>query len=724
MGYKVFILYFDIIKFREIEQVCGSRAAEKIINLVREKLENKIPFEENVNILRVSNIWGDDFIVVGACSSNCDIRKLQEIALTSRVKILDMINSDVREISGQEIELHVGYSVMSYSDSFNMGSKLYAAIRDAQNVAKGKVDLSVAEVFPEFKEIVEKEQLNVVYQPLVSLSSGRILGWESLVRGPDNSAYRSPAVLFKFAEQTDMLYAIEKVCRKKAIKDFGELGPGQKIFVNIHPRTISDPNFVSGETLNLIKESEFQPENIVFEITERHHIKDYALFNETLYHYRKQGYLVAIDDMGAGFSSLQSLAEIKPDYIKIDMSLVRDINNDRVKKSLIETFTAFAEKIDCQVIAEGIETAEELETLASIGVHYGQGFYLARPSFPKPYMKGNVINEILTIKYEQTWGYSLKVKDIAEAASKCEKNMPVKKVKELFDVYEPINGLVIVEDNRPAGLLMYHNLNQLLGSQYGIPLYFDRPVSEVMDRMPLIIDENTTVEQISQVAMNRERKKLYDSIIITRDGNLAGVVSVQRLLDTLTKMQLEMARGTNPLTGFPGNIAIEQKFYYLSRRGFNFAIVYVDLDNFKAYNDRYGFEDGDQVILFTARLLKSIFKKYVSQGFIGHVGGDDFILMLDEDNADYICEKIKRCFDRLIPGYYNIEDRTNNAYKGYNRHGDETWYSIMSISMAIIDCSNSKYKDFKVVSQKAFELKYYAKSIDRSVYVRDRRISR
>ena len=124
----------------------------------------------------------------------------------------------------------------------------------------------------------------------------------------------------------------------------GDLGPDQKLFLNIHPRTISDPHFVRGETMRLIGEMGLKPSSIVFEITERHCIKDFPNFNKTLEHYRSQGYMVAVDDAGSGFSSLQSIAEIRPDFIKIDMSLVRDINLNSIKRVLLETFINFAEK--------------------------------------------------------------------------------------------------------------------------------------------------------------------------------------------------------------------------------------------------------------------------------------------------------------------------------------------------------------------------------------------
>ena len=126
-------------------------------------------------------------------------------------------------------------------------------------------------------------------------------------------------MLFDFAEQSGKLFALERLCREKALQNLGAMAQGQKLFLNIHPKTMADPEFTHGQTLELIEEAGLSPENVVFEITERHSINEFALFPRKLDHYRSQGYLVAVDDAGAGYSGLTSVAQIRPEFIKIDM---------------------------------------------------------------------------------------------------------------------------------------------------------------------------------------------------------------------------------------------------------------------------------------------------------------------------------------------------------------------------------------------------------------------
>lgn len=721
----VVLMYFDLAKFHEVEQISGSPVAAKVLAMFKKGLEQILPvILPGIKILAIENLWGDDFVVIMVPEGRPEGQELQRMAIASRIGLREKLKSEFLNITGHAPNIHVGYATIKQKTG-NLESQLYMALREAQGVAKGAIDIETALLLSEFNDMLEQNLFQIVYQPIVSLRTGGILGWEALTRGPQESYFRSPDIIFSFAEEAGLLYPLEKVCRQLAIRSVGDLGQEQKLFLNIHPRTICDPNFVKGETIKLISAMGVKPSNIVFEITERHSIKDFSYFNRTLEHYRNQGFMVAIDDAGSGFSCLQSIAEIKPDYIKLDMSLIRNISQNTVKRCLIETFINFAEKINCTIIAEGIETEEEMTTLSKIGVHYGQGYYLGRPAFPKTNLEEGVGAQVLQWASNgryRGWKYPFPVGDIAENSLSVEKTTLVREVKKIIDDNE-LNGVVVIEDGKPIGLVMRYLLDRYLGAQYGVPLYFERPIAALMDNTPLITDENSPIEIVSQAAMNREKLKLYDYIIVTKNQHLKGVVSVQMLLDTMTKIRLEMARGSNPLTGLPGNIAIEQEILKRARENDVFTVIYLDLDYFKAYNDKYGFENGDRVLLFIANLLNSVLKKYSSEtDFIGHIGGDDFIVVTSPQKSDMICEKIARYFDRLIRTFYTNEDRVSGKIKGCDRSGNEACFPLMSISMAVIDCGGCDgLDDPKKISEKAAQLKYYAKSIPGSVYVKDRR---
>jgi len=541
----VVLLYFDLVKFHEVEQVSGFQAVSKFLAMFKKSLEREIPeILPGIEILAVENLGSGDFVVLMVMEGRAEHGELQKIAVTSRIGIRKRIKQEYLKITGREPDINVGYAVLFKAE--NVESQLYTALREAQGIARGSISLETAMPLSEFRELLDQARFEIVYQPIVSLRSGGILGWEALIRGPRESYFCSPDIIFSFAEKTGLLYPLERVCRRLALENLGDLGPDQKLFLNIHPRTISDPSFVRGETMRMIGEMGLKPSSIVFEITERHCIEDFPNFHKTLEHYRSQGYMVAVDDAGSGFSSLQSIAEIRPDFIKIDMSLVRDINLNSIKRALLETFITFAEKVGCAIIAEGIETEEELTTLANIGAHYGQGYFLGRPVFPKAYLDETVEVKVLRLAssgHNGAWKHAFPVGEIAENAVSVRKECLVCEVKKILEENDLLDGVVVVEEGKPVGLVMRHRLDRYLGMQYGVPLYFKRPITSIMDTSPLVVEEDTPVEIVSQVAMNRDRIKLYDYIIVTRNQVFKGVVSVRTLLDTMARIRLEMARG-------------------------------------------------------------------------------------------------------------------------------------------------------------------------------------
>ena len=725
-GKYVILFYFDIARFHEIEQMVGLKNARYILKLFNNTLSygvNELS-KKNTRILATESLWGDDFIVITETKQVPSLTTLENYSIAYRKGIRDHMNKEFLHLTDREMDVHIGYATIT-DDEQNVDVQLYNATKRAFGIAKGLISIESVKHLPEFKEILSQRKLHSVYQPVVSIRSAAVLGWEALIRGPENSYFQKPDTIFSFAEAEGLLFSLEKICRESAFNNLGEIGPGQKIFVNVHPNTINDPAFTQGETMRIIQNLRIKPANVVFEITERHHIKDFISFNRTLMHYRDQGFLVAVDDVGSGFSTLQSIAEIRPDYIKIDMSLVRGIHKDGVKTALVETFVTFAEKIGCEIIAEGIEEEAELAQLANIGVHYGQGYFFGRPIYPKQIIQEEAYLKTLHFVNKgrhHIVKHAFPIGDIVDEAVRIGEQAPVRDVKTLFDENTALSGIVVVENNRPCGLVMRQHLDRHLGRKYGVALYYEKPISKIMDKTPLMVDHTTPIELVSQVAMNRSKMALYDNIVVTRNGFLQGIVSVQTLLDTMTRIRLELAKGANPLTGLPGNITIEQEHYRCAKSDKPFSIIFIDLDNFKSYNDKYGFEKGDSMLLYTANLLKDGLKEYGDDdAFLGHIGGDDFIIFTTEDAVDSLCCFLIEHFDAGIKNLYNPEDREAGGIKAHDRSGQERWFPFISVSLAVLDCTAQTGKDMKEISGKVAQLKQYAKSKPGSVYVRDRR---
>lgn len=232
----------------------------------------------------------------------------------------------------------------------------------------------------ELDRLLRDKSLKSVYQPIVRLGDGRVFGYEALTRCPEDCLFDGPLALFRFAEQDNMAFALDRMAREKAIRHCPPLNAAQKIFINVTMGIMNDPHFVSGQTVRWLSERGFHPGQVVFELTERSSIDDFDAAKKILAHYRSQGYEIAIDDAGAGYSSLQSIVELNPDYIKIDRSLVRHADQDDMKKHMLRTFVRFAKKMNIRTVAEGIERPEEMRLLRAMGVDFGQGYWIGRPS--------------------------------------------------------------------------------------------------------------------------------------------------------------------------------------------------------------------------------------------------------------------------------------------------------------------------------------------------------
>lgn len=241
----------------------------------------------------------------------------------------------------------------------------------------------------EFLTILKNKLITIHYQPIVHFHSQQTYGFEALSRGPANSFFYSPSQLFPYAEKEGLLYTLEKVARERAFEESSGISKDQKLFINLNSQAIYDRQFTPGHTISLLQQFGINPKNVVFEITERNAIDDFAAFRNALNHYREQGFQVAIDDAGTGYSSLQSISELMPDYIKIDRSLINGIDHNEVKSSMLEAFVSFTQKTNCEIIAEGIETEGELHRVIELGIVYGQGFFIARPNNPIPSISEN-----------------------------------------------------------------------------------------------------------------------------------------------------------------------------------------------------------------------------------------------------------------------------------------------------------------------------------------------
>jgi EAL domain-containing protein (putative c-di-GMP-specific phosphodiesterase class I) len=233
----------------------------------------------------------------------------------------------------------------------------------------------------DFFDIVNNESLTVHFQPIVDMSDNQIYGYETLARGvKENGSLMYPDELFRKSKQNDFNFKLDRLCRESALKTAATKKVHQKVFINFIPTSIYDPEFCLNSTVKWAKQLEFDPSQIVFEVVETELVKDQAHLKNILEYYRAKGFKIALDDVGEGYSSLNMLIELKPDIIKIDRNIISNIDKNELKQSVYKALFNLAREHNITVLAEGIETAYELETIKSIGVDLAQGYYFAKPT--------------------------------------------------------------------------------------------------------------------------------------------------------------------------------------------------------------------------------------------------------------------------------------------------------------------------------------------------------
>jgi EAL domain-containing protein (putative c-di-GMP-specific phosphodiesterase class I) len=282
--------------------------------------------------------------------------------------------------SADRFRNYVGASVIFADPKVRVERLIYRGVREARGEVYDRTARAELRGTDVLRKIIADSRITPVFQPIFELATNRVCAFEALSWGPPGSGFESGETLFAFAERADLLLPLERVCRRRILEEAGGITPGQLLFVNLSPAAASDDEFLEGIFERQVRQKGFEPSGIVVEITERTYALHQALFTKVLQELRREGFLIAVDDMGTGYASFSSLAEIQPDYLKFDSVFVHEIQNHRIKRDLLDAMLSFATKTHTHVIAEGIETEEELETLIELGVPYGQGFFLARPT--------------------------------------------------------------------------------------------------------------------------------------------------------------------------------------------------------------------------------------------------------------------------------------------------------------------------------------------------------
>ncbi|MDQ2870536.1 MAG: EAL domain-containing protein, partial [Acidobacteriota bacterium] len=370
------VLYIDVEQYSHIEETYGWEVFDALLRHTGKALRRMLgTVFATEDFVAVNRAGGSDFYVFTTMEPGEDAlarlqRKARQVEESLRGSLEEAFGSRIHK----RIGVFVGYSVIHSNPQMRVERLVYRALRQAIAIATTKEEERQSLLRETFQEILRKRRIRTVYQPIFDLNTMELHGHEALTRGPLDTAFESPELLFQFAGDHEATWELEQLCIESAAVHYAAK-PGGNLFINVEADSITALTNRK-ETLEPLLRLR---QRVVIEVTERSAIRDIPVFREALSALREKGFRIAIDDAGSGYASLQSIAELRPNYLKVANTLVTGLHADTIKRDVVEMLVNLAKRIDATCVAEGIETPEDLEECRRLGIPYGQGFYLGVP---------------------------------------------------------------------------------------------------------------------------------------------------------------------------------------------------------------------------------------------------------------------------------------------------------------------------------------------------------
>ncbi len=545
-------------------------------------------------------------------------------------------------------------------------------------------------VKPSIFDLIDRGQLRAAFQPIATLATGEVSAHEALVRTPPDCGLPSADALFAAARAQGCEIALEMHCVQLAVSSWAQQAGTGKLFINLSARAlVAALAQHSLDTLFSGAGGSVAPASIVVELTEHEHVRDIDALMAAAAQLRLQGARLALDDFGDGRSSLRLWSELKPEIVKIDKYFTHGLPRHPEKLQTMRALLQISQTLGSVIVAEGIETADELRLLRDLGIHLGQGWLLGRPQWAP-------VDALLPQAAEVI--ASSQVAVFPERRRLAQQRASVRTLLEKSDPIPPDlsndalflrfseeprpRALAIVQDEVPLGLVSRQRFIDRYAQPFFRELHGRKPCTSFADMAPRLVDIHHGLDELTQVLTSEDQRYLADGFIVVENGHYRGLGSGEQLVRVVTEARMEAARHANPLTLLPGNIPLTQHIQRLLSGERKFAACYCDLNHFKPYNDQYGYWRGDEMILLLSRLLCEHAEP--TRDFVGHVGGDDFVVLFQSDDWQAKCQSIIDRFNRAAMDLYDVEARTIGGVHAEDRYGEMRFHPLTTLSIGAV----------------------------------------
>jgi EAL domain-containing protein (putative c-di-GMP-specific phosphodiesterase class I)/DNA-binding response OmpR family regulator len=372
------VLYIDVEKYSHIEDTYGWEVFDQLILEASRGLKRLLgTLFSAEDVVAINRPAGSEFYVFTSMEGNDEGgMRLARKARQTEETLRELLDEKFRDRIHKPIGVFVGHAAVRPNAQMRVERVVYRSLREAIRLATTREEERRADMHKTFREILDRRAVHTVFQPIFDLNTLELFGYEALSRGPVKTAFESPDLLFEYATTNDSVWELETLCLQSTARSY-PYSTTRTLFVNIEAGLIATIQSRGAAILDPIRPLRH---NIVLEVTERTAIRDLPTFRGALETLRTEGFRIAIDDAGSGYASLQAIAELRPNFLKVASTLVTGLSGDSIKRDIVEMLLNVARRIDAICVAEGIETEADLDECRRIGIPYGQGFFLGMPA--------------------------------------------------------------------------------------------------------------------------------------------------------------------------------------------------------------------------------------------------------------------------------------------------------------------------------------------------------
>jgi EAL domain-containing protein (putative c-di-GMP-specific phosphodiesterase class I)/GGDEF domain-containing protein len=560
----------------------------------------------------------------------------------------------------------------------------------------------------DLERILARRSLTPAFAPIAELRLRDPHGYRGQVCGPADSPLRLPLTLFGVAEHCGRSAELTIAALNSLATQFQAQGLGGKLFYRLRWAALYDPDFCADRLQDTLIQAGLEPDRLVLGLSEHRAQSSLTALNRLFADLRALGVQWMLCGFGDTHGALLAVQALRPDYIELGRRQIEALRSPVPTLDFARATLDVARRFNALVVATGIDTEKDLRATEALGIPLLQGATIgAFDPTPKKRLRKKLFCGAADAEVGLGDAQTATVAGLATEIPPVCANYSVEEVGEVFHATRQLQTLPVVEKGKPLGLVRRMDFMNLFLSRYGRDLHGRKPIRLFMDARPVMVEHDTPISEVSQTLTDHNQRHAQTDFLVTRNGRYLGVGYMVDLLREITVLQLQTARHANPLSGLPGNVPINQRINDMLRKGRAFVVVYVDLDHFKPFNDAYGYSKGDEVIVAVATLLLS--ECGTLSDFVGHVGGDDFVILFEDDDWEARCRRILATFEAQAPGFYNATDRKNGGLWGEDRQGARVFFPFLSLSLGAVrpdpDCCDS----FHDVATMAADAKHMAK---------------